>query len=43
MPAAEAGFVHLHVHAYSLREARSLGKLIDLWCATSSPLAVTDQ
>ena len=45
MPAAEAGFVHLHVHtAYSLREgALSLGKLIDLAVRDLQPaLAVTD-
>jgi len=45
MPAAEAGFVHLHVHtAYSLREgALTLGKLIDLAARDEQPaLAVTD-
>ncbi|WP_292527746.1 PHP domain-containing protein, partial [Methylocystis sp.] len=45
MPAAEAGFVHLHLHtAYSLREgALSLGKLIDLAVRDLQPaLAVTD-
>ena len=45
MPAAEAGFVHLHVHtAYSLREgALALGKLIDLAARDEQPaLAVTD-
>ncbi|MGJ0452220.1 MAG: DNA polymerase III subunit alpha [Methylocystis sp.] len=45
MPAAEAGFLHLHVHtAYSLREgALSLGKLIDLAVRDLQPaLAVTD-
>lgn len=45
MPAADAGFVHLHVHtAYSLREgALALGKLIDLAARDEQPaLAVTD-
>ncbi len=45
MPAAEAGFVHLHVHtAYSLREgALALGRLIDLAARDEQPaLAVTD-
>ncbi|HEY8124222.1 MAG TPA: DNA polymerase III subunit alpha [Methylocystis sp.] len=45
MAAAEAGFVHLHVHtAYSLREgALLLGKLIDLAVRDLQPaLAVTD-
>ncbi|AZG76493.1 DNA polymerase III subunit alpha [Methylocystis rosea] len=45
MPAAEAGFVHLHLHtAYSLREgALSLDKLIDLAVRDLQPaLAVTD-
>ncbi|MEF3365544.1 DNA polymerase III subunit alpha [Methylocystis sp. 9N] len=45
MPAADAGFVHLHVHtAYSLREgALTLTKLIDLAVRDAQPaLAVTD-
>ncbi|MBI1981711.1 MAG: DNA polymerase III subunit alpha [Methylocystis sp.] len=45
MPAAKAGFVHLHLHtAYSLREgALALGKLIDLAVRDEQPaLAVTD-
>ncbi len=45
MPAAEAGFVHLHLHtAYSLREgALAIGKLIDLAVRDEQPaLAVTD-
>jgi DNA polymerase-3 subunit alpha len=45
MPAADAGFVHLHVHtAYSLREgALTLGKLIDLAVRDEQPaLALAD-